>query len=345
MKTDSAPRGILGVDGSSYTSNPTGAIRRSTELLPRLSKLGWTIHLFIPQAHAASFSQLEGVSVFPLQVPHRPGPLRPLVAGRALERAFHKTNCQLLLTETPPTPPGIPFVFTLHDLHAWDVPVQSGLLRSFWIRKTFPRAFQEAKAINVVSQFTANRLNHFFPKSKCEVIPNGSDHLPECEGTTEPKDAWLSVGPWDRLAQPKLLQALSGKITIVGNYKKTLPKNATLVRPSDFELARLYKNSRALICTSPYEGFNFPLAEALASGCPAVATDTPTHREVGGTAARYFSAGDKDSLRFCLKELESNPPSQRELQNQAKLFSWNQSAKKMDSLLQRVFKSESAKLE
>ena len=338
-------KGILGVDGTSYTSKPTGAIRRTCALLPRLSSLGWKINLFVPEEHATTFSHLEGVQTFPLPAPHRPGPLRPLVAGRKLQRAFHQTKCELLLTETPPVPPGLPFVLTVHDFHAWDVPFQSGVLRSLWIRSCFPQAIREAESLIVVSEFSASRLRKHFPGTPCKVVLNGSNHFPSYGAEPSSKTNWLSVGPWDSLSQPKLFQGLPGQVTMVGNYKKALPKNTVLVQPSDFKLSELYKSSKALICTSPYEGFNLPLVEALAHGCPVAATDIPVHREVGGKAARYFTAGNLSSLRACLKDLETNPPSAQELQEQAQLFSWEQSAQKLDSILQEALRSESARAE
>ncbi|WP_447762559.1 glycosyltransferase family 4 protein [Sphingopyxis panaciterrae] len=58
--------------------------------------------------------------------------------------------------------------------------------------------------------------------------------------------------------------------------------------PSDAMLHRLMIDARALLAPSFAEGFDLPVAEALAYGCPVLASDIPAHHEVGGTAPLYL---------------------------------------------------------
>lgn len=65
---------------------------------------------------------------------------------------------------------------------------------------------------------------------------------------------------------------------------------------SEPDLARAYAHAAAFVFPSLYEGFGLPTLEAMASGCPVILADAPTHREVGGDAALYFAPNDADGL-------------------------------------------------
>lgn len=56
---------------------------------------------------------------------------------------------------------------------------------------------------------------------------------------------------------------------------------------NDQELAWVYRQARAFIFPSLYEGFGFPLLEAFASDCPVVAARAGSLPEVGGDAPLY----------------------------------------------------------
>lgn len=64
----------------------------------------------------------------------------------------------------------------------------------------------------------------------------------------------------------------------------------------DFEqLQALYSSAQALIFPSLYEGFGWPILEALACGCPVLTTNSPPMTEVGGKAAYYLPTYPQDS--------------------------------------------------
>lgn len=69
---------------------------------------------------------------------------------------------------------------------------------------------------------------------------------------------------------------------------------------SDDELVALYQSSQAVITASFVEGFGLPVVEARAFGVPVIASDIPSHREVGGNGCVYFDPADVDHLAMIL---------------------------------------------
>jgi len=63
-------------------------------------------------------------------------------------------------------------------------------------------------------------------------------------------------------------------------------------RCTDAELVSLLRHAQALLYPSFAEGYGIPVAEALALGCPVIASDLPALREAGGEAPEYLSPLD-----------------------------------------------------
>jgi glycosyltransferase involved in cell wall biosynthesis len=62
------------------------------------------------------------------------------------------------------------------------------------------------------------------------------------------------------------------------------------------EVVFALRNSDLLAFPSLSESFGLPLAEAMAAGCPIVASDLPYAHEVAGPAAAYFDPRDPRSI-------------------------------------------------
>src|SRR5205085_5397264 len=99
----------------------------------------------------------------------------------------------------------------------------------------------------------------------------------------------------------------------------------------DDELVELYRTCAVLVLPSLYEGFGFPLIEAMACGAPCIASDDPALVEVSGGAALHFPRGDAGALRVLLRRvLEGNGALRQELSAKglarAREFRWDRSA-------------------
>jgi glycosyltransferase involved in cell wall biosynthesis len=98
-----------------------------------------------------------------------------------------------------------------------------------------------------------------------------------------------------------------------------------LHRVSDAELRGLYIGAAALVFPSLYEGFGFPLVEAMSCGTPVVASDIPSSREVCGDAAEFFPP--RDRMECAKAILRSQDPERRRFlihkgSERAKQFTW-----------------------
>ncbi len=100
-------------------------------------------------------------------------------------------------------------------------------------------------------------------------------------------------------------------------------------------LASIYRRSALLLQPSESEGFGMPLTEALACGCPVLASDIGSLREVGGSACRYCPVGDVEAWKGTAKQMlrEYSDPQVLELWRQqarehAARYSWEENARR-----------------
>ncbi len=74
----------------------------------------------------------------------------------------------------------------------------------------------------------------------------------------------------------------------------------------DAHLAAIYRRASLFAYVSHYEGFGFPLLEALAAGLPAVASDIPALRETSHGAALFVDPNSPQSIARGIRELLDN---------------------------------------
>ena len=75
------------------------------------------------------------------------------------------------------------------------------------------------------------------------------------------------------------------------------------VSGSDTVLDALYRHATALVYPSIYEGFGFPLIEAMNAGCPVVCSRAGPIPEVVGPAALTFDPEDVDSIAAAIDSI------------------------------------------
>ena len=110
--------------------------------------------------------------------------------------------------------------------------------------------------------------------------------------------------------------------------------------PSDAEVASLLAGSRALLFPSFAEGYGLPLAEALALGVPALCSDLPALREVGGAVPDYLDPLDGAAWRRAVLDYADPASAARAAQLRRlahwRAPTWDAHFAAVDALLERV---------
>jgi glycosyltransferase involved in cell wall biosynthesis len=252
-------------------------------------------------------------------------------------------------------------VITIHDLTYKRFPelLQKETLDN--LERQMKREVAQADAIVCVSESTRRDLLHFYDvdPSRAFAILSGISPPPAyapVEGlpsryilfvsTIEPRknlgvllDAYERV----RVAHPDVSLVVVGKIG--WKSKELIPR---LRRPGivhlDYldpaRLASVYRDATAFVMPSIYEGFGFPLLEAMTHGVPSIAARSSSLPEIGGDAALYFEPNDAEALEAQLIRVLDDGALRSDLaargRGQAARFSWSRAAEKTLAVLRKA---------
>jgi glycosyltransferase involved in cell wall biosynthesis len=259
----------------------------------------------------------------------------------------------------------------MHDITYLLYPAHFGQRWIRYMKSVAPATVRSAAAIICGSEHSKNDLVEAYKISpaKVHVVPYGVDHQRFRPGLALDK-VWaaqvgiqagyvLHVGELShRKNIPALLNAVahlrslgkwgSRQLVLAGaespgmlggdEVHKTIDRlqlaaNVVLAgRVPDEHLPGLYANASLLVMPSLYEGFGFPVLEAMAAGTPVVASNTSSLPEVAGTAAVLVAPGDTVALAEAMISVLESPRCAAELRASglvwAKQFNWQQTAAK-----------------
>lgn len=230
-----------------------------------------------------------------------------------------------------------PSVVTVHDL-AYEFYPEYFLPRDLYkLRRWTRQSVERATKIIAVSASTKRDLLKLYdvPDDKVTVVANGYDatlfniksrishtilkrHQLSTSnyvlymGTIQPRKNLITLVQAYELMREK---GYSGKLVLAGKvgwlandtleYIKSSKVRRDIILPgyvTDEERAALYRHAEVFVLPSLYEGFGVGVLEAMASGCPVVASNTSSLPEVVGRAGLLFNPSDHQALANSLNQ-------------------------------------------
>jgi glycosyltransferase involved in cell wall biosynthesis len=260
-------------------------------------------------------------------------------------------------------------VITIHDLTYKRFPelLQKETLRN--LEHHMKREIALADAVICVSESTRRDVLQFYEadprrivaiRSGIRVIPSAAEREepPAVGGSlaslgmTLPERYVLFVSTIEpRKNLPVLLDAFQtldydGALVVVGKVGWKAESIAPRLRERNVihldyldpaRLAYVYEHAELFVFPSIYEGFGFPLGEAMAHGVPAIAARSSSLPEIGGNAALYFAPHDTRELAQLMQRVLGDAALREELiargRKRAAELRWDVAAEKTLAVL------------
>lgn len=241
------------------------------------------------------------------------------------------------------------------------------------VHRTLGRLLAKRSRIGTVSYFSRGELAEVLNLNPASVpvFYNGSDHMREITpSNTEFGKLNLNGKPYfvtlGSLTPNKNLAAAieaikhvpNAELVLIGSVNSRIFGEAGATegndrvhfagRVDDAGVAGLLSNAAGLLFPSFYEGFGIPPLEAMVNGCPVIASDIPSVREVCGDAALYFDPHDPVALAGRMRELLSeneDAGARRRLngKERAGTFTWDASARALIEFCDRELIGQAAR--
>lgn len=244
----------------------------------------------------------------------------PGALGKALRILWEQAVVPLLLARDKPdflVAPAyvapvlspVPVELHVYDLHVFTHPATCSFANRLHYRALMPLSIRRARRVVVPSTKVRDEIARRFPDcaAKIEVVPLGIDRAvfrpaagdPGFPGRARALRARLGL-PWrfalfvGNVAPRKNIASLAGHglplpLVIAGRVRErgrlAMPSAIFAGRLSDGEVADLYRMAFALVHPAKDEGFGLTILEAMACGCPVIASPAIAPELMAGVAA------------------------------------------------------------
>ncbi|CAB4862080.1 unannotated protein [freshwater metagenome] len=163
-------------------------------------------------------------------------------------------------------------------------------------------------------------MGSFMPYKNVELLIKGMEDLPEYRLTLCSK------------VDPKRREQL-----LASSSQEVRSRIVFVNGMSEANYSEILDDSFALVTASKDEGFGIPVIEAMSRSIPVVLSDIPIFREVASEAAHFFDPESPIEFALAIKSLEEIGSWQKASKTsleRAKAFSWDDSAGKLNLLIQ-----------
>lgn len=268
----------------------------------------------------------------------------------------------------------VPTVVTVHDLIPWRLAEYRRRWRDQAYFSHMKKTLPYATALVAISNATYQDIADFFPglAPKVTVIPNGihADFFRPVEVALmhtihdkhglrrHPRILYLG-GYNSRKNVPRLIrsakrvfdQLKDGELVLVGargnsDIHRVVQQcgigDRAILTPylSRTDVVALYHASDIFVFPSQYEGFGLPPAQALATGLPVIAGDTPAVREVVGDAGIFVDPLDDGEWDDAIMSVLKTPALAQQMVARGRIraqnFTWEQVAVQYRDLYRHI---------
>lgn len=253
-------------------------------------------------------------------------------------------------------------VITIHDLNHLETKV--GWLKSLYYNTLLKRACLRAARVLTVSEYSRRRILDWSGVADHRVVNvgNGVSEIFSTEGARFELGVpyLLCIGNRKphknekRVVEAFAMAKLDPRVQLVfnGDVSEELAAAIRLSGVTDRvhflgrldepTLASVYRGATALVFPSLYEGFGFPVVEAMACGVPVLTSNVTSLPEVGGDAVLYVDPIRVQAIARGIERLMGDVELRSRLieagLQRVKQYSWDSVAQKVQAVLDEVAK-------
>lgn len=331
------------INGKFLCQRITGVQRYASELLKQFDEINdarYKFHIIMP---SDVVTRIEFKNIDVIQTKGKAGYFWEQIT---LPRICRKLKAENLLNFCNVAPILFPGSCVIHDIGVIDAP-KGFSFRQRIVYKIINRLnIRKYKKVITVSSCMKARIEEYYGIKDVGVVFTGKEHLYGYQPVKPSfidnfKDYYLAVGSMNPNKNFKSIVRLAKlnpdeNFIIAGGNARSFAKEKLDLSENlyftgylkDEELSYLYKNCKAFLFPSVYEGFGLPPIEALCSGCKRVlCNDIPVLREIG-EGLYTFTDFDKAEK---ISDIEFIEPDLSKLEK----YSWEKSARKFLDILER----------